>query len=86
MQLILMVITFIISIAVSIFIVYKKSKGYQNIGIKSYLTPVCFYLMAVINMAAILFELLGIISWLITMILLLMAGYFTKYLPTAGDR
>jgi glucose uptake protein GlcU len=41
--------------------------------------------MAVINLLAYWFDFLGIISGSITIILLIMGAYFTKYIPVAED-
>ncbi|SFG57729.1 hypothetical protein SAMN05216353_15820 [Halobacillus alkaliphilus] len=61
-----------------IFTVRKRKKlGYTDL--KSALTPICFYLIAVTQLAAYWFDLLGLISWGVTMGLLLLGAYFTKY-------
>ncbi|MCP3027092.1 hypothetical protein [Halobacillus sp. A5] len=72
---IILAVFLVISIA---FTVKKRKKlGYK--GIKSALTPICFYLIAVMQLFAIWFNLMGIISWILTMTLLLLGAYFTKY-------
>jgi hypothetical protein len=43
----------------------------------------CLYAMAVINLFAYWFNFLGVISWSITIILLLLGAYFTKYIPVS---
>ncbi len=61
-----------------IFTVRKRKKlGYTDF--KSALTPICFYLIAVTQLMAYWFDLLGLISWGVTMGLLLLGAYFTKY-------
>ncbi|WP_101841975.1 hypothetical protein [Halobacillus sp. Marseille-P3879] len=75
----------ILSIILAVFLVIsiawtvrkRKKLGYK--GIKSALTPICFYLMAMIQLFAFWFNLLGIISWVLTITLLLLGAYFTKY-------
>ncbi|WP_237648591.1 hypothetical protein [Sediminibacillus terrae] len=52
---------------------------------KAALTPICFYLIAVTQLLAYWLDFLGIISWTITVLLLIIGAYFTKYLPVKED-
>jgi CHASE2 domain-containing sensor protein len=61
--------------------VYKKRKAAGITGIKSVLTSICFFLISVVNLLAYWFDFLGIISWGLTLLLVLAGAYFTKYLP-----
>jgi hypothetical protein len=61
--------------------VYRKRKAAGITGMKTALTSICFYLIAVTNLLAVWFDFIGIISWVITIILLIAGAYFTKYLP-----
>ncbi|WP_431802331.1 hypothetical protein [Halobacillus andaensis] len=75
----------ILSVIIAVFLVIsiaftvkkRKKLGYK--GIKSGLTPICFYLLAVTQLFAFWFNLLGIINWVLAMTLLLLGAYFTKY-------
>ncbi|ASF40509.1 hypothetical protein CEH05_15665 [Halobacillus halophilus] len=61
-----------------IFTIRKRKKlGYTDF--KSALTPICFYLIAVTQLMAYWFDFLGLISWGVTIGLLLLGAYFTKY-------
>lgn len=45
------------------------------------LTPICMYLIAVTNLLAYWFGFMGVYSWSITIILLILGVYFTKNMP-----
>lgn len=64
-----------------IFIFFKKRKKENISGIKSALTSICCFLTAIINLLAYWLNSLGLFSSVITTVLLLLAAYFTKYLP-----
>lgn len=49
---------------------------------KKYLTSICFFLIAIVQVVGIQLQ-WGMVSWLTSLVLLLLAAYFTKYLkPT----
>lgn len=77
------IFTFVLIIALvfSVAVAVKKRKKAGIIGIKSALTSICFYLIAIINLLAYWFNFLGVINWSITIGLLLLGAYFTKYMP-----
>lgn len=77
---ILSVITIIVFMF-SITLVIKKRKKEGITGIKSALTPICFYLICIINLLAYWFNFVGLLNWCITLLLLILGAYFTKYLP-----
>ncbi|MGP4077642.1 hypothetical protein [Halobacillus sp. K22] len=61
-----------------IFTIRKRKKlGYT--GFKSALTPICLYLIPVTQLFAYWLDILGLISWGVTMGILLFGAYFTKY-------
>lgn len=72
-------IIFIVTIPVAI----RKRKKSGVSGIKSALTSICFFLIALTNILAYWFDLLGLFSWTISVILLILAAYFTKYMPVS---
>ncbi|PBB05574.1 hypothetical protein [Salimicrobium humidisoli] len=71
---------------ISIIILVKKRKEAGATGIKSALTSICFYLVAVTNLVAYSFDMQGLVSWPLTVILLIAGAYFTKYLPERKER
>ncbi|UOQ91709.1 hypothetical protein MUO14_14275 [Halobacillus shinanisalinarum] len=76
---------FIVAFIISLFIVIKRAKKYkQRTGtygpFKMYLSSICLYMVAVVNFIVLSFELLGIGSWMLTITLLVLGAYFTKYL------
>jgi len=76
----------IIALVFSISVVIIKRKRTGITGLKSALTSICLYLMAVTNLLAYWFNFLGLLSWSITIILLIFGAYFTKYIPVSDDR
>lgn len=74
-------VTLIIFLIFSILIVVQKRKKAGITGIKSALTSICFYLIAVINLLAYWFDFMGILNWSIIVILLILGVFFTKYVP-----
>lgn len=78
---IILSIILIIALIFSISVVIQKRKEAGITGIKSALTSICFYLIAVINLLAYWFDFMGILNWSITVILLIIGAYFTKYMP-----
>ncbi len=78
---ILTVIALVFSISMNV----KKRRKAGVTGMKAALTPICFYLIAVTQLLAYWLDFLGIISWTITVLLLIIGAYFTKYLPVKED-
>lgn len=70
------IIAFVIVIPVLIF----KRKQTGVTGFKSALTPICFLLIALINIVAYWFNFTGLITWSTSVLLLILAAYFTKFL------
>ncbi len=59
----------------------QKRKKAGITGIKSALTPSCFYLIGITNLLAYWFNFMGLLNWSITVVLLILGAYFTKYMP-----
>lgn len=73
-----------IFIAIPIAIRRRKKAGVT--GIKSALTSICLFLLAITNMLAYWFDFMGLFSWTVSVALLIAAGYFTKYIPIPQSR
>ncbi|KOO51414.1 hypothetical protein [Viridibacillus arvi] len=63
----------------SCFIVVRKRKQTGITGIKSALSSICLFLIAITSLLAYWLNFTGILSWAIIMILLILGAYFTKY-------
>ncbi|WP_052158648.1 hypothetical protein [Halobacillus sp. BBL2006] len=63
MAAILLNVTFIICFLLSVYFFSRRRKKAGITGMKSALTSVCFFLIAIINFSANLFDFLGIVSW-----------------------
>nr|WP_077212202.1 hypothetical protein [Bacillus dakarensis] len=73
-------ILLVISLIFPIYIVVQKRRTAGVTGIKTALTSICFYLIAITNLLAYWFNFLGLWSWSITVMLLILGAYFTKYM------
>lgn len=80
---IILSIILVIALIFSITVVVQKRKRDGIKDIKSALTSICFYLIAITNLLAYWFDFIGIVSWTITVILLIFGAYFTKFLSVA---
>ncbi|MGN5653149.1 hypothetical protein [Bacillus sp. Brlt_9] len=78
---VLLTIVFIIFLAISMYIAYQKRKKAEITGLKSALTSICFFSLAIFNMLAYWFHFDGIFTVLFSIVLLLVGAYFTKYIP-----
>ncbi|WLR42321.1 hypothetical protein LC087_16640 [Bacillus carboniphilus] len=78
---IILSIILVITLFISIVFVIQKRKKAGITGIKSALTPICFFLMAIVNLLAYWFNFLGLLNWALIVLLLFLGAYFTKYLP-----
>ncbi|MGG1685218.1 hypothetical protein [Pseudalkalibacillus sp. NRS-1564] len=76
---VLLTIITVIALIVATFIVYRKRKAAGLTGIKSALTPVFLFLIAIVNLLAYWFDFMGMINWVAMMVFLLLGAYFTKY-------
>src|SRR5699024_434206 len=83
-QVILSVIL-IISLVSSVLVVIKKRKKDGITGIRSALTSICFLLIGVTALFAYWFDFMGLLSWFILFILLILGAYFTIYMPVSDD-
>lgn len=73
----------IITIMISGTLVVKKRRKMGLTDIKSALTPICFLLIAVVGLFAYWFNIVGLVTWFIAFVLLLLGAYFTKYMPVS---
>ncbi|MBE7121084.1 hypothetical protein [Bacillus cereus] len=71
----------ILFLVVSMYITYQKRKKAGIKGLKSALTSICCFLIAILNLFAYWFRFGGIFTWLFSIVLLLVGAYFTKYIP-----
>ena len=62
-----------------ILLIKEKKSGIK--GLKSALTSICFFSLAILNMFAYWFHFGGAFTWLFSIVLLLVGAYFTKYIP-----
>jgi len=76
-------IILIIALLFSISVVIIKRRKAGVTGITSMLSSICLYLMAITNLLAYWYNFLGMISWSITISLLILGAYFTKYIPVS---
>ena len=67
-------------LAVSMYIAYQKEKA-EIKGLKSALTSICFFSLAIFNLFAYWFQFGGMLTVLFSIVLLLVGAYFTKYIP-----
>ncbi len=74
-------ILLIFAMIFSVLFTLKRRKKEGITGIKTFLPSLCFYLIAIVNMIAYWLDFIGIVSWTLTVLLLLTGAYFTKYLP-----
>lgn len=70
---------------IAIYVTIKKRKRAGVKGIKSALTPICFFCISMVNMVAYFFDFLGLISFGFSVALLMLAAYFTKYLKMPAN-
>ncbi|WP_165995485.1 hypothetical protein [Bacillus sp. Cs-700] len=75
---ILTIIT-VTALFIATFIVFRKRKAAGLTGIKSALTPMFLFLIAIVNLLAYWFDFNGMINWVAMMVFLLLGAYFTKY-------
>lgn len=79
---ILYVISIIVFITViPIIIIQRKKAGVT--GFKSALTPICFLLIALINIVGYWFNFLGLFTLLLSMAMLILGAYFMKYMSVS---
>ncbi|SDQ77742.1 hypothetical protein SAMN05216232_3666 [Virgibacillus subterraneus] len=83
---VILTIILLIGLVCSIYIVVQKRKKSGITGMKSALTSICLYLVAITNILAYWYNFIGVLSWSIGVFLLLLGAYFTKYLPMPEKR
>ncbi len=73
-----------VAIIFSVSVQVKKRRKAGVTGIRSALTPIFMCLIAVTNILAYWFNFMGVLSWSMTIILLILGAYFTKYMPISN--
>ena len=68
-------------VAAASIVIRKKVHGIK--GVKPFLSSGCFFLIALLNLLSGWFHFYGLATWSISLILLFLAAYLTKYLPDA---
>ncbi|QWU45149.1 hypothetical protein [Bacillus sp. NP247] len=74
-------IVIIFVLVISIYVTYQKRKKAGIKGLKSSLTSICCFLIAILNLFAYWLHFGGVFTWLVSIVLLLVGAYFTKYIP-----
>ncbi|WP_404427422.1 hypothetical protein LG296_02790 [Ureibacillus chungkukjangi] len=77
---IILSILLVIALAYSVIMMLQKRKKTGVKGIKPFLSSICLYLISITNLLAYWLDFLGVLSWSITIVLLILGAYFTKYL------
>lgn len=80
---IFLTIILLIALVVSATVVIRKRKKRGITGMKSALTSISLFLIPIINLLAYWFHFMGLVNWTIIVILLILAAYFTRYMPIA---
>lgn len=81
---ILFTVLLVLAFLVSVTMLIQRRKKAGITGLKTALTSICFYLIAAINLLAYwFFGFLGLVSWSMTVMLLLLGAYFTKYMAVS---
>jgi len=75
----------IFSLVSSVLVVIKKRKKAGVTGIRNALTSICFLLIGVTALFAYWFDFMGLLSWFILFVLLILGAYFTKFMPVSDD-
>ncbi|MBD7963926.1 hypothetical protein [Fictibacillus norfolkensis] len=70
----------LVTLIFSITYVIRQRRSQGITGLRTALTSICFFLIAIVNLLAYWFDFLGIWSWGTSVVLLLLGAYFTKYL------
>lgn len=82
----ILTVVLIIIFGFSVTNLIRKKKEAQITGFKSLATSICCFLIGVVNLLAYWFDFMGIINWTLTVLLLIIGAYFTKYLHTYEAR
>ncbi|MGH2316332.1 hypothetical protein ACRC6Q_01125 [Planococcus sp. SE5232] len=72
----------LIAIGFAVNKIIKKRKESSAADLKSLGTSICFFLIAIVNLLAYWFDIIGIISMSLTILLLITGAYFSRYLQT----
>lgn len=66
---------------ISIFFLLRSRRKYAITGFKTLLTPICFYMIGILGAIGLWTHSFGLFLWILIVSFLLLAAYFTKYLP-----
>lgn len=83
---ILMVLYIVIMACSMIYVIKKRKKIKGESGVKSYITPLTFFVISILAFFSALTGKGGIAVWLSVTALLLAGAYFTKYLPSTNEK
>lgn len=83
---ILLIVVFLFAMMISVLMLISRRKKENITGFKPLLTSLCFYSIALLNMAAYMFSFLGLVTFIATFCLLLLAANFTKYLSRKEEQ
>ncbi|AVR00960.1 hypothetical protein OBCHQ24_18805 [Oceanobacillus iheyensis] len=78
---IILTVILIIALIFSVYVMIQKRKKAGVTGIKNAIPSICLYLIAITHLLAYWFHFAGILSWSMTIVLLMIGAYFTKYMP-----
>ncbi|TDL31364.1 hypothetical protein E2R51_13425 [Jeotgalibacillus sp. S-D1] len=84
---VILICIYIVILSISIVYVFqkrKKSKGERDI--KSFITPISFFVISILAFFSALTGKGGIGIWLSVTALLLIGAFFTKYLPLSSEK
>ncbi|KGX84775.1 hypothetical protein [Pontibacillus litoralis] len=59
--------------------IQRKKRGLT--GMKSAIPAICLWLIALIHLTAYWINGLGVVRWMLTVLLLMIGGYYTAYVP-----
>ncbi|MGM9929409.1 MAG: hypothetical protein ACI35P_15805 [Bacillus sp. (in: firmicutes)] len=87
MELTVIIILFLLLVVFGMFrALWKSKKRKGNGGFKTYLTGICLFMVAAIQIVSSWYEIGGILLTLTTFFLLLLAAYYTKYLQQSDEQ
>ncbi|MED4285099.1 hypothetical protein P4679_24575 [Priestia megaterium] len=67
-------------------LVIERKRNNGVIPVKTILTSTCMLLFSINCFLSIVLQYIGVMSWAINLVLLLLAAYFTKYLPESKKK
>ncbi|WP_163528301.1 hypothetical protein [Halobacillus ihumii] len=81
----LLQVLFLIALTISLYVFIRRAKHFKRRNgtygsFKMYMTSLCFFTIGIFNFIILSLDLLGAVSWFITIALLMLGAYFTKFL------